>query len=78
MEELGGCFAGEEVAGVGWKNACIELSLCEFSMVSPSALSGMFVLSMSICDGAMVNGGKRCEMLWNCYFRGRHEHRSCL
>jgi hypothetical protein len=33
MEELEGCFAGEEAAGVGWKNACMELSLCELAMV---------------------------------------------
>ena len=45
MEELEGCFVGEEDDRVGWKNACMELSLCEFAMVSPSNLSRVPVLS---------------------------------
>jgi hypothetical protein len=32
-DELGGCFVGDEGAGVGEKKAWIELSLCEFAMM---------------------------------------------
>jgi hypothetical protein len=32
-DELGGCLVGEEDAGVGEKNAWMELFLCEFAMM---------------------------------------------
>jgi hypothetical protein len=32
-DELGGCFVGDEGAGVGEKKAWIELFLCEFAMM---------------------------------------------
>jgi hypothetical protein len=32
-DELGGCLVGEEDAGVGEKNAWMELFLCGFAMM---------------------------------------------